>query len=578
MTDRVLVTNPVSVVPDYLRVDGAARYGGAGSSIYFAHRIVNGGSAATAFDVVAWSDVGWPTTVLSDPNGDGSPFDASQLPPGPVAVGVNGGETPVIVRVDVPAGTRVGDVALVTLRASAAGDPATQAEARSEAIAAIVRVYDDPSRIVNVPRVPACSTAYCLASGLPPSSPGYRFAWRDPSGGVRQVTTASTSSFGDCPDQLALGPSDAGAGWMVTLEHDESGTWVALDSARFEVGDGLEASGLATGPPTLDIGASVVSAILGVRNASFDQPVADVSLRWALLTPDRARILAPDGSFQPYGGFEATHGDTVNLAPGEEGALAAEISGVAFPCTGAYPVEVWRTTACGGESLLLSAAIVVIDDADGDGMARADELLVGLDPTDGDSDDDGVPDGADGGRDSDGDGLVDGLDCDSDDDGLLDGVETGAVFAGAGTDVAAGCFRPDADPTTTTDPRLADTDFGGASDGSEDADGDGLRDAGERDPLDGLDDTTGCAATPPLEITGLRVTHVGDVATLAWDPVADACTAFVVETSEALPAMLDAGAVSSPTWTDAARVAGVRSYLVRGESWLGGVGPDGMSP
>jgi hypothetical protein len=92
------------------------------------------------------------------------------------------------------------------------------------------------------------------------------------------------------------------------------------------------------------------------------------------------------------------------------------------------------------------------------------------DPRDADTDDDGVLDGAEPSpfADSDGDGLVDALDVDSDDDGLLDGTELGVTTTSSATDVARGFFVPDADTSSTTDPRRADTDRGSVIDGVED--------------------------------------------------------------------------------------------------------------
>ena len=136
-------------------------------------------------------------------------------------------------------------------------------------------------------------------------------------------------------------------------------------------------------------------------------------------------------------------------------------------------------------------------DFDGDGLSRAQEVALGTDPEQADTDNDGIDDGDETGNDgalnlwdtdprdadSDDDGIADGdevygldgvpesgdetdpLAADSDGDRLLDGTEVGlvvavdgglskhAAIAFSGTDAAAGNFRADADPASKTDPR-----------------------------------------------------------------------------------------------------------------------------
>ncbi len=130
-------------------------------------------------------------------------------------------------------------------------------------------------------------------------------------------------------------------------------------------------------------------------------------------------------------------------------------------------------------------------DSDGDGLSDVLEVALGTDPNDADSDDDGVPDGqeANPAADSDGDGIINALDVDSDNDGLFDGTELGFDCNGAGTDVNAGHCVPDGDAgATTTSPINPDSDGGGVSDGSEDANLNGAIDAGETDPTAGHGD------------------------------------------------------------------------------------------
>ncbi len=122
-------------------------------------------------------------------------------------------------------------------------------------------------------------------------------------------------------------------------------------------------------------------------------------------------------------------------------------------------------------------------DSDHDGLTDPQEIAAGTNPNDADSDDDGVLDGADGLKDTDGDGIIDALDPDSDNDGILDGTEAGITTADLSkdTDVSKGNFVADADPGTTTDPKNPDTDGDGLKDGDEDVNHNGKREGKETD-------------------------------------------------------------------------------------------------
>jgi len=165
-----------------------------------------------------------------------------------------------------------------------------------------------------------------------------------------------------------------------------------------------------------------------------------------------------------------------------------------------------------------------IEDMDGDGAVDVDEtdpnlwdtdadfigdgVEVGVgdadpstttDPLDDDTDDDGL---LDGNEDLDRDGAFDGIigdtgtpggpetdpnNPDTDADALFDGLERGLENP-EGMDTDLGIFRPDVDPTTTTDPADLDTDNGGVPDGTEDTNKNGRVDVDEIDPNDPLDD------------------------------------------------------------------------------------------
>lgn len=130
-------------------------------------------------------------------------------------------------------------------------------------------------------------------------------------------------------------------------------------------------------------------------------------------------------------------------------------------------------------------------DTDNDGLWDAQEVDPALDsnPRDADTDDDGIADGTEVTvhntaptlRDSDGDGLPDGLELGYT-SGQPGGYSDGLGIPFAGTNMIL--FVADTDPATSTDPNLPDSDFDGLLDGQEDMDHDGLLDARETDPND----------------------------------------------------------------------------------------------
>lgn len=147
-------------------------------------------------------------------------------------------------------------------------------------------------------------------------------------------------------------------------------------------------------------------------------------------------------------------------------------------------------------------------DADRDGLTDAAERNAGLDPNDGDSDDDGVLDGADGITDTDGDGRIDAFDPDSDNDGIFDGTETGATeqtLKPRETDVSKGFFVADADPNTTTNPKIVDSDGDGLNDGAEDVNKNGRDDENETDASKA--DTDGDKIDDGVEKNGMNPTN-----------------------------------------------------------------------
>ncbi|MEZ4267583.1 MAG: OmpA family protein [Myxococcota bacterium] len=146
-------------------------------------------------------------------------------------------------------------------------------------------------------------------------------------------------------------------------------------------------------------------------------------------------------------------------------------------------------------------------DDDDDGLSDIVEATLLTDAKDADSDDDGLPDGQEVTL------GTDPLSVDTDRDGIQDGTEFGLTRGTPNT--ALGLFKPDLDPSTTTNPKDPDSDDDGVCDGSkavagvceaspgEDNNDNGRIDAGEgnpNDPKDGLADSDADGLTDRIEI------------------------------------------------------------------------------
>jgi hypothetical protein len=182
------------------------------------------------------------------------------------------------------------------------------------------------------------------------------------------------------------------------------------------------------------------------------------------------------------------------LVPGELLGICVRLTKA--PSYSSVQLEV--ETDAGNVSSELIADLV---DSDGDCLTDDLEILTGTDPNHADTDNDGPTDGACGSEVLNANGAVDEGETDprnpdTDGDGVRDGTEIGLVEPEReDTDLSAGNFIPDADPSTTTDPTNPDTDGDGIEDGVEDGNQNGAfePELGETDPTSGDTDGDGVA-------------------------------------------------------------------------------------
>ncbi len=260
--------------------------------------------------------------------------------------------------------------------------------------------------------------------------------------------------------------------------------------------------------------ASIEVAVNDLGNSGFGgAQVATQTLSFNVTAVNDAPIAVPDAATTTDGTavvIDPLANDTdvdgplpLQLVSADAGAAGAVVIGTDGKLTftpaaghvGSIPISYRVSDGVGGFANGLITVTIGGADRDGDGLSDSFETLIGTNPDDADSDDDGALDGAETSPqlDSDGDGLINALDSDSDNDGLFDGTELGFDCANAATSAAAKHCRADGDlGATKTDPLDRDTDGGGVTDGSEDANLDGVVDTGETNPNagNGADDST----------------------------------------------------------------------------------------
>jgi len=182
---------------------------------------------------------------------------------------------------------------------------------------------------------------------------------------------------------------------------------------------------------------------------------------------------------------------------------------------------------CTTKIIRISEEIAV--DTDNDGLVDGFEEIIGTDPFNADTDNDGLLDGNAGSEDLNANGIVDPgetdpLNHDTDGDGIFDGTEKGLTEPETDdTDLSAGNFVADEDPSTTTDPTDGDSDDDGILDGNEDKNQDGLIDPteGETNPTNPDSDGDGIFDGTEIGLTEPQDTEATDTSAGVFVPDAD---------------------------------------------------------
>jgi len=590
VTDRVTVSDILALTPSYRISDGTAKSGAPGTRLYFRHRLEHAGVDEDSFLVSVVAPGNHTARIYTDPNGDGLPTDGVLLgtaaSTGPVTA--LGGTFPFLVAVDVDPAASPGEQFAVSVFAVSETNPTLSRTVEDEVTVANVAAYADPLHVLQEYRYPLCSTLYGRAAGIVPEQTGrYRLRWvYDAGPATLQTLPFSSDADGFGYDALALDETSPTGAYSLILEEWTGLAWQELDRDAFRVDDFGILGELRTDTDRYFIDGRDLGVTALFENDG-DVTLHEQVIHFAVLSPDRSRLLQQDGAFVAVAPDLWTWtAQPFSLDPGEQRTEGFSVPSVAFPEPGTYIVQAVGEGTCGSQDALVETTFEVVEDSDGDGWRDDFEEALGTDPLDRDSDDDGIWDSLDGNGDADGDTVPDALECDADADTLPDSVEAGLVEADVDTDtnLLAGCFQADGDAGATRTDRLApDTDWGGEADGDEDLDRDGVFDAGEKDPDDPTDDP--CAWTAPPEATDLRVARLGADLLLSWSDLSagDPCVRYEALSATTAPptGIGDFTGLAPPlavpvfTHVGACPDGALRYYLVSAGGRIGGGGPLG---
>ena len=253
----------------------------------------------------------------------------------------------------------------------------------------------------------------------------------------------------------------------VTIDSDGDGVVDTIDNCPYTPNDQADSN---------ENGIGDVCEHPPVANAGPDQTVAP----GAAVTLNGSGSTDPDNDIVSYR-WEKTDGPSVTPTNGCK-SVAQFTADVADGSVLTFELTV---KDLGGLQSKDTCVITVSNDSDNDGLYDVIEAKLGTNPFDADTDDDGILDGQ---EDINHDGYYDIIletdpnSIDTDGDGIQDGTEIGITMEQIGPDTNTAIFQPDLDPETTTNALSADTDHDGISDGVEDANHNGMVDAGENDP------------------------------------------------------------------------------------------------
>jgi hypothetical protein len=209
--------------------------GGAGSSVYYSHRMQS--NASTNKDVsltpsfTSGSCTGW-TSALFESN-------KTTALSSPVTLSAYGGYKDFVLKINIPAGATLSSTCTATLTAAYTSGAANTVSVTDITTVKNLVLYEDPGYTSEQDTYPAGNNVYAKTYGLTNGTP-YYYKWYDPNGTLVR-TSPVTSNLVTLPDTYSIPNAGPLGTWVVQVWNDATNT--LFEQTNFYVGpDHLKAS------------------------------------------------------------------------------------------------------------------------------------------------------------------------------------------------------------------------------------------------------------------------------------------------------------------------------------------------
>jgi hypothetical protein len=212
-----------------------ASAGGAGSYVYYNHRVQSNASTSKAVSLApsftSGSCTGW-TSALYEP-------DKTTALSSPVTLSAYGGYKDFVLKVNIPFGATISSTCTATLTAAYTSGAANTVSVTDITTVKNLVLYEDPGYTTEQDTYPAGNNVYAKTYGLTNGTP-YYYKWYDPSGTLVR-TSPVTSNLVTLPDTYSIPNTGPLGTWVVQVWNNTTNT--LFEQANFYVGpDHLKAS------------------------------------------------------------------------------------------------------------------------------------------------------------------------------------------------------------------------------------------------------------------------------------------------------------------------------------------------